>query len=196
MKAFGPKPASKRQQSHSDRVCTHPTCKNKKGHTTDNCWTRARELSKRADEIEAKQKGKARANMAEEDRSDGEAASFAGNASTPDYTNPHSPLISNAGADWIADTGATSHMTPHRHWFSTYTPFRTPIRLADDKVVYSVGKGSVQFVPVVAGKSQHLLEFHEVLHVPSLRSNLLSVLYLTRQKQYTVTIKSDSMSFM
>ena len=93
MKAFGSKSASKRQQSRSDRVCTHPTCKNKKGHTTDNCWTRARELSRRADDIEAKQKGKARANMAEEDKSDGEAASFAGKASTPDYTNSHSPLI-------------------------------------------------------------------------------------------------------
>ena len=37
MKAFGSKSASKRQQSCSDCVCTHPTCKNKKGHTTDNC---------------------------------------------------------------------------------------------------------------------------------------------------------------
>ena len=66
------------------------------------------------------------------------------------------------------------------------------MRLADDKVVYSVGKGSVLFRPCISNQPARLLEFHDVLHVPSLRSNLLSVLYLTRQKQYTVTIERDS----
>ena len=37
-----------------------------------------------------------------------------------------SPLQLNADFHWIADTGATSHMTPHRHWFKSYTHCRTP----------------------------------------------------------------------
>ena len=113
-----------------------------------------------------------------------------------DFTDPHSPLIADAGTDWLADTGATSHMTPHRHWFTTYQPHRVGIRLADHKVIYSTGCGSVRFQPVINGKPQRLfVEFHDVLHVPSLRSNLLSVLYLTRKKQYNVFINSACIAF-
>ena len=36
----------------------------------------------------------------------------AGNATLPPSNSP-GPL----SFDWLADTGATSHMTPHRHWF-------------------------------------------------------------------------------
>ncbi|KIM71204.1 hypothetical protein PILCRDRAFT_830502, partial [Piloderma croceum F 1598] len=34
--------------------------------------------------------------------------------------------------DWNADTGATSHMTPHRHWLIDYKPYVVPIKLADN----------------------------------------------------------------
>lgn len=99
------------------------------------------------------------ANIVEEASSDAEAADFAGNASAFDPTHTCSPLVTDAGADWNADTGATSHMTPHHHWFSIYTPHRTAIRLANDKTIYSVGIGSVKFAPVIAGKPQCLLQF-------------------------------------
>ncbi|KLO04224.1 hypothetical protein SCHPADRAFT_811036, partial [Schizopora paradoxa] len=67
---------------------------------------------------------------------------FAGKASCP----PPSPLPT--GSDWIADTGATIHMTPHLHWFWTYTPNKTPICLADSSIIYSAGIGDVEFEPV------------------------------------------------
>ncbi|TFK58983.1 hypothetical protein BDN72DRAFT_948027, partial [Pluteus cervinus] len=51
---------------------------------------------------------------------------------------------------WNADTGATSHMTPHRSWIRNYTPMHLPIRLADDTVIYSEGVGSVIIVPKVS----------------------------------------------
>ena len=86
-------------------------------------------------------------------------------------------------------------MTPHRHWFTSYTPFKRSIRLADSKLIHSVGKGSVRFLPFINGKPQRLLEFHDVLHVPDLRSNLLSVLHLSQHKDYTVSIRKNSMSF-
>jgi viroplasmin and RNaseH domain-containing protein len=70
---------------------------------------------------------------------DEEKAEFAGNASTLDDTNPLCALIVEASSDWTADTGASSHMTPHRHWFATYKPHVIPIRLADGKVVMSAG---------------------------------------------------------
>ncbi|KZS87978.1 hypothetical protein SISNIDRAFT_418769, partial [Sistotremastrum niveocremeum HHB9708] len=42
-------------------------------------------------------------------------AEFAGNASVSslDPSHPASPLNVSASADWVADTGATSHMSPH-----------------------------------------------------------------------------------
>ena len=86
-------------------------------------------------------------------------------------------------------------MTPHRHWFNTYKPHVTPIRLANNQVIHSTGIGSVCFKLIVNGKPGQLLEFHRVLHVPELRNNLLSVLYLTRHKSYIVTIKKDRILF-
>jgi len=40
-----------------------------------------------------------------------------------------------------------------------------------------------------------LLEFERVLHVPNLWSNLLSVLYLMRNKDYRVSIVGSKMFF-
>ena len=114
MKAATSSSTQKRRSGRSNRVCTHPTCKNKSGHTTENCFQRAREIARRADEFEARQKGKDKAQIANTPSgADEEAAAFAGNASTSiDHSHPCSPLILDAATDWNADTGATRHMTP------------------------------------------------------------------------------------
>ena len=51
------------------------------------------------------------------------------------------------------------------------------------------------FNPIIDGKAARTFGFTQVLHVPDLRNNLLSVLFLTRQKGFTVTIDSSKMSF-
>ncbi|KZS87409.1 hypothetical protein SISNIDRAFT_419654 [Sistotremastrum niveocremeum HHB9708] len=86
-------------------------------------------------------------------------------------------------------------MSPHRYWFNTYTPHRIPIRLTDGSIIYSAGIGSVKFEPRLQGKSGRVIEFHRVLHVPQLCSNLLSVLYLTRHKKFVVVICNNVISF-
>ncbi|KAF7768485.1 hypothetical protein Agabi119p4_7728 [Agaricus bisporus var. burnettii] len=108
---------------------------------------------------------------------------------------PSSPLQLDADFFWLADTGATSHMTPHRHWFKSYSPHRIPIRLADNSTVYSAGVGSVVFQPVVNGKETRAVEFTRVLHVPDLKSNLLSCLYLAQHKGFNITISAHSIDF-
>ena len=112
-----------------------------------------------------------------------------------DHSNLLYPLQLDACVDWNADTGATSHMTPHRYWLHNYVPKRIPIKLADNKTVYSAGEGTVVFNPIVNGKAVRPLEFSRVLHVPDLRNNLFSVLFLTRHKGFTVSIDSTKMSF-
>ena len=158
--------------------CTFQGCRSPLTHSTEQCYARVRAFLKQEDE-KKKAGATGAARQAQTSASIEEVAEFAGNASAFDPSDPLSPLVTDAGADWIADTGATSHMTPHRHWFSSYTPHKRAIRLADEKVVYSVGIGSVRFLPCINGRTGRLLEFHDVLHVPSLRSNLLSVLSLT-----------------
>ncbi|EKM73429.1 hypothetical protein AGABI1DRAFT_134791 [Agaricus bisporus var. burnettii JB137-S8] len=86
-------------------------------------------------------------------------------------------------------------MTPHRHWFKSYSPHRIPIRLADNSLVYSAGVGSVVFQPVVNGQETRAVEFTRVLHVPDLRSNLLSCLYLAWHKGFNITISAQSIDF-
>ena len=92
---------------------------------------------------------------------------------------------------WNTDTGITSHMTPHKSWIQNYTPYRVPVRLADNRVVYSEGVGSVLFTPIVNGEVARDVEFGRVLHVPALNNNLLSVLYLTKHRGFHVHINKD-----
>jgi hypothetical protein len=123
------------------------------------------------------------------------AGELALDVSSPDLNGP--PLLSpvDPSADWNANTGATCHMTPHRHWFTSYKPHKIPIRLADSKVIWSAGVGSVRFLPQIGGQPGRLLKFERVLHVPDLRSNLLSVLYLTRERGFSVLIDCNTLSF-
>jgi hypothetical protein len=95
---------------------------------------------------------------------------FAGHASlcSVDPSDPHTPLQLDANFDWNADTGATSHMTPHCYWVQNYTPLCIPIKLADNTVIYSAGVGTVLFNPVISGKPSRAVEFTRVLHVPQL----------------------------
>ena len=83
---------------------------------------------------------------------------FARNAQSNSFSLS-SPLQLNADFHWVADTGATSHMTPHHHWFKSYTHYRTPIHLANNTVVYSAGMGNVVFEPIVKGKQVKAVEF-------------------------------------
>jgi transposase InsO family protein len=87
-------------------------------------------------------------------------------------------------------------MTPHKHWLRNYKPLCLPIKLADHTIIYSKGVGSIIFVPVINGKEARPVELTRVLHVPKLHNNLLSVIFLTRQKQFKVHINADSMDFI
>jgi hypothetical protein len=108
----------------------------------------------------------------------------------------HTTTTSKTHNDWNANTGATSHMTPHCHWLIDYKPDEVPIKLADNTIVYSAGVGSVVFNPTIEGKKCCPVQFTRVLHVPMLHHNLLSVLFLTRQRKFKVHIDADHMHFI
>lgn len=91
--------------------------------------------------------------------------------------------------DWIVDTGATSHITPHKHWFASISAHRVPIQLADKSIIYSEGKGEVHFAP--KARDRLLL-----LYVPQLGSNLFSALHLTEHRQFKVIISKGNIDFI
>jgi hypothetical protein len=119
-----------------------------------------------------------------------QTSQFAGHASA---IHSHSTPVTDHS--WLADTGATSHMTPHKHWFQTYTPFKTAITVADGRVIYSSGIGTVCFQPIVNGQKCRVLEFDRVLHVPELNRSLFAVLWLSVKKNIDIFISGCTLKF-
>jgi hypothetical protein len=188
---------------------------NMKGHVQSNCY-QYRDLKKQA-QITALQKEAARLNSHSktapgppssssskpstseqagnvQNSGNGKMQESAGNASITFNDSPSS--LCSLSTRWCADTGATSHMTPHRSWFDEYTPHSVPVIVANGTVVQSAGIGTVHFTPVIAGVPSRDVVFHKVLHVPKLHNNLLAVLHLTSKKQFKVVIEGDVMQFM
>ncbi|KZT18867.1 hypothetical protein NEOLEDRAFT_1183884 [Neolentinus lepideus HHB14362 ss-1] len=121
---------------------------------------------------------------------------FAGHAAALLSSSERSAWLQTSSATcWNTDTGASAHMTSHRNWFQSYSPHRIPIRLANHQIIYSAGLGSVEFHPLIDGKASNPVLFHDVLHVPDLGSNLLSVFHLTRQKGFLCEIQDIHAKF-
>src|SRR5215469_14682222 len=116
---------------------------------------------------------------------------------TPQHAS-HSSLSQsspNLTFHWCADSGASSHMTPHRHWFAKYSPYVIPIELADGNIIHSAGIGSVTFIPLIKGVPGRPVEISGVLHVPALCKSLLSLTQWTLKSGFKVIMEKDSMVF-
>lgn len=89
---------------------------------------------------------------------------------------------------WCADSGATKHMCKDKTLFTQYTPFHTRgyIQGATQGMTSPVvGKGQVELVQHDTSGQSHTLVLHDVLHVPTLHDNLLS---LTRLDHHGLTV--------
>ena len=76
---------------------------------------------------------------------------------------------------WIMDSGATKHMTSHRTAFDTYEVISPRnVRLSDGSAAEAIGMGSIVVGVEMRGKAT-TIRITDVLHVPKLQANLLSV---------------------
>ena len=68
------------------------------------------------------------------------------------------------------DSGASSHMTPKREYFSKYQVFSTPekVALGDGRVVEAVGVGTVWLTMLFKVSNSKNTVMHDVLHVQKL----------------------------
>ena len=100
-----------------------------------------------------------------------------------------SSIKSNVHCPWIIDSGATDHMTGSSQIFSSYKPCagNKKIKIADGSLSAIAGKGSVFISPS--------LTLHNVLHVPNLSCNLLSISKITQDHQCQANFYPSSCEF-
>jgi hypothetical protein len=181
---------------------------NASGHTQEQCFTK--ECAAKA----AKAKTKERKEEHKTKRRNGDrtahaaatAAASIGSSSPPPLLPKDTKLALNASvclagtvdkhadAQWIADSGATSHMSTQHHWFKTFKLHVVTIRVANNAVVYSKGIGSIVMKPT--NESLPLLLLSCVLYILLLQNNLLSVLHLVSASWFCVKIEGALMDFL
>lgn len=85
-------------------------------------------------------------------------------------------------SSWILDSGASRSMSSNRKWFSHFSSLSSPIPIAlsDNSTIYGTGVGRVVVGVKVNGSWQRAI-LEDVLYVPELHGNLLSVAQLTRR---------------
>ena len=126
----------------------------------------------------------------------GNATTFNASAANTNVTNVNSAnkahetagvatlLLSNESrvADvWLCDSGASSSMSGNRSAFRSLTEDRRPIRLADGKVIYSRGLGTIDFLSDLG----YTISIDNVLFVPDLSVNLFSANKFAKERRYT-----------
>ena len=75
---------------------------------------------------------------------------------------------------WISDLGPSQHMTPHKHFFDTYNPVLGRKVFMGDNGMVEACKGSIIVETHIKGRAWSI-RMHDMLHVPKIHSNLLSV---------------------
>ena len=88
---------------------------------------------------------------------------------------------------WIVDSGATSHMCNSRDMFVQFETLRQPIEvtLGDGHALKAIGRGNVIVKSRVDNGMTHRCKLHDVLLVPDLAYNLISVAAITKAGKRT-----------
>jgi transposase InsO family protein len=82
---------------------------------------------------------------------------------------------------WYVDSGASQHLTPRRDWFSDYKSIPPKqVFMGDDHPQLAIGVGSIRVQLEVDGEVIRG-RFMDVLHVPGIANNLLSVSKMVSQ---------------
>ena len=175
--------------------CTYEGCGGR--HPTESCYKKIiADLKSCIDDTSAVTKSVRFNNSAHSAATTTTAAALSANAGSMTMARAQLSSVDDvADGLWIADTGATAHMMPHRVFFVTYEPCSTPVHIANGNIVHAAGVGTVVFVPRLEGVDKPAVGFTKVLQILDLQCNLLSVLYLVRNSSIVVHAEGDSMSF-
>lgn len=142
---------------------------NKFGHIARDCTESKRVYSKRADvkREDVKTAGRAylHATAQDADDDDDEKRAFA-------YMIGSESKSKN---EWIVDSGASQHMCNDIKKFAIYDKIQPkPVEVGNGQIIQAIGKGTVRLDVLVNDQRQELT-LRNVLHVPEISKNLLSV---------------------
>ena len=78
---------------------------------------------------------------------------------------------------WLIDSGVSSHMTKEKHVLTNFQEFEEPenVALGDGRVVKALGSGRVHMNMLIPGIEAKKAVLYDVLYVPKLTCNQLSV---------------------
>ena len=83
-------------------------------------------------------------------------------------------------SDWIIDSGASCHMTWEKELFFEYRELSgSTVKVGDGRTVEAMGEGTVRLSVYRDDGKLHTLSMVNVLHVPELSCNLMSVRQIT-----------------
>ena len=169
----------KKKDSQSDgqkKKCTH--CK-KLGHEVGEC----RKLKKEKEEA-----AKAKTDSTPKPKASDVSAKIAVAEDSDSDSDPirlfmsqGSPSQGDLQHQWIVDSGASRTMCSNREWFSHFTHLPIPVNIAlgDNSSIQGTGIGRITLSMKAAGMWHHAV-LQDVLYVPELHGNLLSVAQLAR----------------
>ena len=85
-------------------------------------------------------------------------------------------LSANLDENWVIDSGATAHMCFSKNKFTDYKVLSSPINVCvgDGRTLEAVGKGNIDLIFIMPSGDK-VSKLNNVLHVPKLHQNLLSV---------------------
>lgn len=83
---------------------------------------------------------------------------------------------------WIADSGASSHMSFHKEWFVEYNEYneKRVVQIANNEQLSIQGTGTILIEAMVNGRWESR-QLKNVLHVPDLKQNLFSTAEVTNK---------------
>lgn len=90
--------------------------------------------------------------------------------------------------DWVVDSGASTHMTGKREFFSTFLPIsNTGVEIANKTIIPAVGKGEIK---VILGQFE-TATLSNVLYVPDLSKNLFSASAATKNDNIEIRLQKS-----
>lgn len=81
---------------------------------------------------------------------------------------------------WVIDSGASRHMTSDRRFFTSIHRQRDVVHLADGKELEAFGTGDCCIIGVGDDGQTTEVRLKDVLYVPSLKNNFISVNLITK----------------
>ena len=109
------------------------------------------------------------------------------------YSGTRNDVMNDCG--WTLDSGASSHMTWDHDVYCEYSelPIPQPVKLGDGRKVNANGKGTIKLKVMSSRDKEVTLTLTEILHVPEMSCNLLSVRSIT-DKGYRMSFHENHCS--